>query len=300
MEKLKGYIVPILTPFQRDGSIDESAMRTNISYLIDEGIHGITLTGSFGEFAVLSAEERVRLYEVAVDEAAGRCAIVAGTADASTDSVIRLSKAASDVGVDGVLIVPPHYLLPSERDLRFHFELIDKAVSLPIVVYNNPPRVGVSMRPEFMAELARLEHVVSVKQSSVNFVDLLEMIRLTQDNDSFFTTNGQEHWATPALLMGAEAAYGISPLLIGRDCIDMYHCAKARDVERGQAIQMRVNVVRAALRRCEGTAVACLREMVNMRGLAGGFSRAPIADLSDEDKQILRQASKDVGVEKVG
>lgn len=72
MKEMKGYVVPILTPFNRDGSIDEQAMRQNISYLIDQGIHGITLTGSFGEFPLLSSEERIRLYEVAVDEAAGR------------------------------------------------------------------------------------------------------------------------------------------------------------------------------------------------------------------------------------
>ena len=297
--EMKGYIIPILTPFNRDGSIDEQAMRRNISYLIDEGIHGITLTGSFGEFALLSSRERIRLYEVAVDEAAGRCAIGAGTLHASTDEVIRLSQAAEKIGVDALMITPPYYLVPSPRDIKEHFRLIDKSVSLPIVIYNNPTRTGVSISPSLMLELSNLEHVVSMKQSSTFFFELLEIIRLTQGKRGFHVTNGQEIWALPALLMGAEAVYGVSPLVLGRDCIELYDCAKKGDLERGRAVQYRVNQIRAAVSSCEATPAAVLRELANMRGLAGGYSRAPIAEISDEDKAILEKMSQAVGIKKV-
>jgi len=299
MKEMKGYIVPIFTPFNRDGSVDEQAMRQNISYLIGEGIHGITLTGSFGEFPLLSSEERIRLYEVAVDEAAGRCAIIAGTAHASTAEVIRLSCAAEKIGVDGLMITPPYYLVPSERDVKEHFRQIDEGVSLPITVYNNPPRIGINMSPSFMLELSKLEHVVSMKQSSGFFFELLELIRLTQGMPGFHVTNGQEFWAFPAMLMGAEAAYGISPLLIGRECIDLYHCAMKGDVQRGRAIQLKVNQIRAALARCEATPAAALRELARARGLAAGYSRAPITELSDEDKKTLKEMSEAVPLEPV-
>lgn len=296
MKEMKGYIVPIFTPFNRDGSIDHAAMRQNVSYLIDEGIAGITLTGSFGEFPLLSTTERVGLYEIAVDEAAGRCTIIAGTSDASTDVVIQLSDAATKCGADGLMIVPPPYMLPSERDLSNHFRQIADRVSLPITVYNNPPRTGFSMSTDLLVELSGLDRIVSVKQSSQNFFDLLELIRLTTDEPAFWVTNGQEHWAFPALMMGAQAAYGVSPLLIGRECIDLYDCARRGDVQRGRAIQLKVNTIRAALRRCKATPAACIRELSNMRGLAGGYSRAPITELSAEDKQILRDASEVVGI----
>ena len=102
-------------------------MRTNIAYLIGEGIHGITLTGSFGEFPLLTEQERIRLYEVAVEEAAGRCTVIAGTAHARTDIVIELGDAAARVGMDGVMMTPPHYLRPSDDDLRLHFGRIAAA-----------------------------------------------------------------------------------------------------------------------------------------------------------------------------
>ena len=300
MKEMKGYIVPIFTPFNRDGSLDEPAMRQNISYLIAEGIHGITLTGSFGEFPLLTEEERIRLYEVAVDEAAGRCAVIAGTSHASTDQTVSLSEAAAAAGADGLMIAPPYYLLPSERDLLNHFRLIDRRVSLPITIYNNPPRTGINMSPLLLLELSGLEQVASVKQSSQNFFELLELIRLTRDTPGFHVTNGQEHWAFPALIMGAEAAYGISPLLLGRECIELFECARSGDVERGRAIQLKVNVIRAALKRCAATPAACLRELANIRGLAGGFPRAPVAELSDDDKQILRKMSETVKIESIG
>lgn len=299
MREMKGYIVPIFTPFNRDGSVDHGAMRHNMSYLIDEGIHGITLTGSFGEYPLLNVEERIALFEVAVDAAAGRCAVIAGTSDASTETVIRLSDAAAGSGADGLMIVPPSYLLPSERDLANHFRQIADRVSLPTTIYNNPPRTGFSMSTDLLIELSKLDRFVSVKQSSQNFFDLLELIRLTADDPGFWVTNGQEHWAFPAMMMGAEAAYGVSPLLLGRECIELYHCAQREDVQAGRALQLRVNIIRAALGRCQGTPAACIRELSNMRGLAGGHSRAPIAELSEEDKQILRQASAAVGIKPV-
>ena len=296
MREMKGYIVPIFTPFNEDGSVDHGAMRHNMSYLIDEGIHGITLTGSFGEYPLLSVDERIALFEVAVDAAAGRCAVIAGTSDASTETVIRLSDAAAASGADGLMIVPPSYLLPSERDLDNHFRQIAARVSLPVTIYNNPPRTGFSMSTDLLVELSKLDRFVSVKQSSQNFFDLLELIRLTDGRTDFWVTNGQEHWAFPAMMMGAEAAYGVSPLLLGRECIELYHCAQREDVQAGRALQLRVNIIRDALRRCQATPAACIRELSNMRGLAGGYSRAPIAELSDEDKQILREASEAVGI----
>lgn len=300
MKEMKGYIVPIFTPFNRDGSVDEGAMRQNMSYLIGEGIHGITISGSFGEFALLSSEERIRLYEVAVEEAAGRCAIIAGTPHASTAEVIRLSNAAEKAGVDGLMITAPYYLVPSERDVKNHFTLINDAVSLPIAVYNNPPRIGINMSPSLLMELSKLDKVVSIKQSAASFFELLELIRRTQGRPGFHVTNGQEHWAFPALMMGAEAAYGISPLLIGQECISLYDCAKKGDLERGRAIQLRVNEIRAALAGCEATPAAVLRFLANTRGLAAGYSRAPIAELSDDDKKILTDMSKSVQIKPIG
>ena len=206
-----------------------------------------------------------------------------------------MSEAAAKSGCDGLMIVPPPYLLPSERDLANHFQLIADRVSLPITIYNNPPRVGLSMSTGLLLELSQLDRVVSVKQSSQNFFDLLELIRLTADQPDFWVTNGQEHWAFPAMVMGAQAAYGVSPLLIGRECIDLYNCAQRNDVQGGRSIQLKVNIIRAALRKCDATPAACIRELANMRGLAGGHPRAPITTLSDADKQILQEASDAVG-----
>jgi 4-hydroxy-tetrahydrodipicolinate synthase len=299
MKDMKGYFVPIFTPFNRDGSIDEAAMRQNISYLIGEGIDGITMTGSFGEFPLLSSAERIRLYELAVDEVQGRTTVFAGTAHAQTEETIQLSQAAERAGVDGVMLIAPYYLLPSERDLREHFCAVAKSVTLPVKIYNNPPRTGVNMQPKFLVELSDLDNVVTIKQSSGSFFEVMELIRLTQGRPDFHVTNGQEMWAFPALLMGAQACYGISPLLLGRECIEMVACATRGDVQQGRAIQLRISIIRNALARCSATPAACVRELVNMRGLAGGYPRAPITELSEDDKTILREAGEQAKIQPV-
>ena len=296
MREAKGYMIPILTPFNKDGSIDEKGMRQNISYLIDEGIHGITLTGSFGEFPILTFEERIQLFEIAMDETAGRCAVIAGTAHAATAEVIKLNDAAERIGMDGVMVTQPYYLLPSERDIINHFSLISKKGSLPITVYNNGARTGINMGVPLLLELVKIDRVVSVKQSSSAMTELIGLIRQTKDIEGFFVTNGQEPRAFPALVMGAEASYGISPMLLGKECIDLYRCAKESDVETGRAIQLKIDAIRSTFAGCGCTPAAALKFLVNKRGLAGGYPRAPIAELSDDDKNRLSAIADKVGV----
>lgn len=296
---LHGYIMPLLTPFNADGSVDERGMCTNISYLIGEGIHGITLTGSFGEFPLLTEQERIRLYEVAAEEAAGRCAVIAGTAHARTEVVIELGDAAARIGMDGVMMTPPHYLRPSDDDLRLHFGRIAAAAALPITIYNNPPRVGINMSVALLVELSRLDNVATIKQSSPDLTDLIDLIDLADGQDGFFVTNGQEPRALPALVMGADANYGISPLMLGRECIGLYDCVRGGDLLRARAIQRKVNTIRRAFAAAAATPAAALRYLANKRGLAGGHPRAPIAELSDTDKRLLDRAADAAGMSAV-
>lgn len=296
---LHGYIMPLLTPFNADGSVDERGMRTNIAYLIGEGIHGITLTGSFGEFPLLTGQERIRLYEVAAEEAAGRCAVIAGTAHARTDVVIELGDAAARIGMDGVMMTPPHYLRPSDDDLRLHFGRIAAAAALPITIYNNPPRVGINMSVALLVELSRLDNVATIKQSSLDLTDLIDLIDLAGGQDGFFVTNGQEPRALPALVMGADANYGISPLMLGRECIGLYDCVRGGDLLRARAIQRKVNTIRRAFTAAAATPAAALRYLANKRGLAGGHPRAPITEPSDADKRLLDRAADAAGMSAV-
>ena len=155
------------------------------------------------------------------------------------------------------------------------------------------------MSPAFLTELSRLENVVTIKQSSDNFFDVMELIRLTKNQIGFHVTNGQEMWAFPALLLGAQACYGISPLLLGRECIAMYDAAISSDVDKGRAIQLRISIIRHALGKCDATPAACVRELCNMRGLPGRFARDPITELSDRDKAILAEAVQQAEIQSV-
>jgi 4-hydroxy-tetrahydrodipicolinate synthase len=197
------------------------------------------------------------------------------------------------------MITAPYYLLPSDKDLIYHFNNIAENTELPITVYNNPFRSGVNMNVALLVELSKMERVVTVKQSSKEFMELIDLIRLTENREDFFVTNGQETRAFPSFLMGAEASYGVSPLLLGQECIAMYDCAQKGDIERGKYIQFKVNKIRSAIAACRATPAAVLKELVNSRGLAGGYYRAPITELSDEDRKRLHEMSAEVGIQKV-
>jgi len=296
MEKLKGYIVPIFTIFNKDGSIDEEGMRSNISYLIKEGIHGIAIAGSNGEFPLLTFEEKVRLFKIGVDEAANRCKIIAGTTEVSTEATIRLSQAAEKAGVDHLMILAPYFIMPTERDIINHFQQISKKTSLPIMVYNNPGKSAVSLGPNLINELSKIDNVVTVKQSSSNFFELLEIIRITKGRNDFYVIGGREIWAFPSFVVGAEAVFGISPLILGRECIEMYECAKKGDIKRGMTIQYKVNLLRSVTfqMNARATIPALFKEIMNIKGMAGGYLRAPIMEVTDSDKKQLRQLLNDV------
>ena len=214
--------------------LDELAARTNLSHLISVGAHCVTLSGSFGEFPLLSEAERIRLFEVATEEAAGRCSIIAHTGAFDTATAVRLSQAAEKIGVDGLLINPPPFHGPVERDILDHYTQCSNSTTLPIIIYNNM-WAGVNLSQSIILELSHFDNVVLVKQSSNDFYDLLETIRLTKGRDDFFVTNGKEIRAFPGLLMGADAVYGVSPLLLGHECVSMYDCSKNGQVERGEA-----------------------------------------------------------------
>ncbi len=180
MTDFRGSHTVLATPFTADGSaIDTDALRQLINWQIESGSHGLIPLGSTGEFLSVSDDERRVILETAVDAANGRVPVLIGTADEWTDKAVRYSVEAQDAGADGLMIISPYYSSPTEDELFEHFRRISDAVSIPIMVYNNPNTANVDLRPEFVARLGNLENVRYIKESSGDISRVREIHRVS-------------------------------------------------------------------------------------------------------------------------
>ena len=178
-EPFRGSHTVMATPFTPGGeSVDIDALRRLVDWQIESGTHGLIPLGSTGEFLSVSDEERKQIVETVVEAANGRVPVLIGTADEWTDKAVRFSVEAQANGADGLMIISPYYSSPTEDELFEHFRRISDAVSIPVMVYNNPNTANVDLRPEFVARLGKLENVRYIKESSGDISRVREIHRI--------------------------------------------------------------------------------------------------------------------------
>lgn len=163
-------MVPHITPFRQNGEIDEEALRRCVDFWIENKIGGLVPCGSNGEAPYLSIDDRNRVVEIVVDEANGKVPVIAGTGSLSTEDTILLTKNAKDLGADAALVVTPFFFKLSDRELMAHYKSIVESVDIPMLLYNVPKFTGFNLEPRLVADLARLENVVGIKDSGGNLV----------------------------------------------------------------------------------------------------------------------------------
>lgn len=165
-KEIRGVIVPILTPLNADETVDTNSLRRLVNYLLDNGVHGIWVSGTTGEFASLSDQQRLVSMETVVDEVAGRVPIIANVSGGSTQLSLDLALAVQEMGLDGVAVTPPYYYPNAQDELLDHYRYISDRSGLPLWVYNIPQTVKTAVAPGTIATLAAEGAVVGVKDSS--------------------------------------------------------------------------------------------------------------------------------------
>lgn len=165
-KEIRGVIVPVLTPLNSDETVDTTSLRRLVNYLIDNGAHGIWVSGTTGEFAALSDKERIVSIETVVDEVAGRVPIIGNVSQPSTQLSIELALAVQESGLDGIAVTPPYYYPNAQDEILDHYRYIKDRVGAPLWVYNIPVTVKTAVAPGTVATLASEGAVVGVKDSS--------------------------------------------------------------------------------------------------------------------------------------
>jgi 4-hydroxy-tetrahydrodipicolinate synthase len=227
-----GVITALVTPF-RDGAVDEDALRRLVNEQIAAGIDGLVPVGTTGESPTLSHEEHIRVIKVVVEETRRRVPVIAGTGANATREAIELSRAAKQIGADGLLQVTPYYNKPTQDGLYRHFKAVVDEVPLPTVVYNVPGRTGCDLLPETVARLCELPAIVGVKEATGSAQRAAQII--ARCGDRLVVLSGDDATAFPLYALGARGCISVVSNAAPADMAAMWDAAAVGDWTRARA-----------------------------------------------------------------
>jgi 4-hydroxy-tetrahydrodipicolinate synthase len=286
MASISGVITAMVTPFDERGNLDLAAARRLARYLVDNGSHGLVVSGTTGEAPTLSDPEKLELLAAVRDEVGGEATVICGTGSNDTRHSAELTTAASQAGADAVLVVTPYYNKPNKAGLRAHFETVAEAAgSTPVVLYNIPSRCVINLDPAFMAELARIPNVVAVKQANNDELGPVEGLEVVAGNDNIFLR---------CLEMGGTGGILVSSHLVGPQMREIYEAATGGDLERAREIDASIQGI------YEATTVTAnpipVKTALEMLGVIGGRMRLPLVDADEEQRAAVRAALERQGL----
>jgi 4-hydroxy-tetrahydrodipicolinate synthase len=282
-------LTAILTPFNGDGSVNVDKFRELATYLVDHGSDGVVVAGTTGESPTLSDDEKLVLFAAAVDAVGDRATVVAGTGTYDTRHSAHLSERASELGVDGLLIVTPYYSKPPQRAIVRHFREIAAATDRPIVVYNIPSRVVVNIEPETIGELAEIENVVAVKQANG---DLAQAEHIVDVGLTLYA--GDDNLVFPFLGVGGTGGVCVHTHVWGPQTREMVRLYKTGDVEGAAALNDEMAPAYELLK--IQTNPIPIKAAMNLLGHELGGYRLPMVEPTEDELARVRDCLARAGV----
>ncbi len=204
----QGTFTAIVTPFRRDGSLDETALRALVDRQIEGGVDGLVPCGTTGESATMSTAEKIRVIEIVREQSNDRVLVLAGAGGNSTAAVLALAKQIDQVSVDGILIVVPYYNKPTQEGLYQHFATVADAVEAPVVMYNVPGRTSANMTAETALRLAEHGNIAGTKEASGALTQVMEIIR--DAPSGFSILSGEDNLAVPIIAIGGHGVVSVA------------------------------------------------------------------------------------------
>ncbi|OIQ07701.1 4-hydroxy-tetrahydrodipicolinate synthase [Moorella thermoacetica] len=289
----RGIIPAMATPTDAEGNINEGALRKLVNHLIDGGVHGLFPVGSQGEFFALTLEQKKKVIATVIDEAGGRVPVYAGTAALTTREAIETTKMARDLGVDAVSILTPFFTNLSQKEVMEYYLAIAEAVpDLPILLYSNPGRTKVPVAVETVKELAAVDNIVGIKDSSGDMSLTAEYIRVTRGMN-FHVLAGRDTLIYATLCYGGTGSITATANVDPRIPVEIYEAFMVGDHRRALEAQYRLAPLRLAFEL--GTFPVVIKEALNMIGIEAGPAIRPVGPMSAENRARLRQVLVEMG-----
>jgi len=299
MKQIRGFVPPMITVFKDDGSFNEEGMRKHVDFLIEKGVQGLIPCGSTGEFITMSIGERKQVAEVVIDEVKGRVPVYIHTGHASTKTTIELSKHAEKIGADGVMVIAPYYLPPTERELCEHYRSVAKSINIPLMIYNNVRYAGAELLPKDIAELAKEGVVSSVKEANGDPSRIHDLKYLCGDKLTVFY--GHDVCALESLLVGADGwIAGIGNLIpeCCRKLCDLTLIEKNIDKAREYWFKI-LPLINMCVKPKNGERpdwLQIIKKGLEMRGYPVGKPRRPLLPIREDDEKMLKAELTKLGL----
>ena len=291
--RLHGCGTALVTPFRRDGSLDEPALRSLVAWQVESGIDFLVPCGTTGETPTLTREEWLRVIKITVEIAGGRVPVIAGaTSNSTADAIEKAMAVAATPGVDVILTASPYYNKPTQEGQFQHFQAIAAAVRKPLLLYNVPGRTGANIEPATLARLAQIPNIIGVKEASGNISQIADVFNAVPD--TFLVFSGDDAITLPVIALGGAGIISVASNEIPSEMAAMTRAAldndwtKARRIHRRYLPLMQANFI-------ESNPLP-VKAVLAMMGRIGEYYRLPLVPMKQETRQKLEVIAAEAGV----
>ena len=287
--KFEGIYTPIVTPFYDDFSINKDAFADAVELLIEAGVHGIIIAGTTGEYYAETYEERIEMMQLGKDLIKGRVPVIMGTGAIRTEDSVQYAEEAKRIGADALLIATPPYAYPTSREISLHALAIERAANLPVMLYNYPGRMSVTMDEEVLDRLGRNPNFCAIKESSGD-IDRLHL--LARDYTHIQLACGMDDQALEYFAWGAKTWVCAGSNFAPEAHIALYQtCVINGDFTKGRRIMSAMLPLMRVLEQ-GGKFVQSIKHGLTLRGIDCGPPRKPLQPLNKDDKRELAEVIK--------
>ena len=287
----EGVATALVTPLNKDG-VDYPALKKLIEWQIEEGINALVICGTTGEGSTLTDGEHRAVLKFAVEVAAGRVTMIAGTGSNETDYAIDLSKYACEIGYDALLLVTPYYNKTTQRGLVAMYTAIADEVTKPIILYNVPSRTGVNIEPATYAQLAKHPRICAIKEASGNISKIVETAALVGDQVDIYSGNDDQ--IVPVMACGGKGVISVLSNVAPKATMEICNRFFAGDVAGAMELQKQYLPLTNALF-CEVNPIPVKAAMAAM-GFCENYLRLPLVTMEEDHRQTLLACMREVGI----
>ncbi len=294
--RIEGIFSPTITPLDEKERIDETAFVKQLNRLIDNGVHGIYLLGSSGEFTTLTNRERERAMDIATKTIAGRVPVICCVMDTSTQRVIQNIETAQQFDIDAVATTPGYYY-PStdDADIIQFYHAIAASTELPVLIYNIPSTAKTAIKPNIVAQLAdECNNIVGMKDSSGDWINCLNLLTLLGERDDFAIMIGSHFIIGAAVLFGADGGVVSISNVAPREAVALYNAAKARDIDEVHRLQKWL--LKLSKLYTYGQGVSGMKACLEIMGICKAYTTGPLLPLDAAAKIELKELLTELGL----
>jgi 4-hydroxy-tetrahydrodipicolinate synthase len=291
--QLSGLIVAVVTPFHDDASVDFGTLERHLNWLVERGVQAVMVAGTAGEYVSLSDQERKELAILAVRAVGKRVPVIVHTGHSNRDSMLALTRHAEEAGADAVMLVPPSVVRPTQGEIESYFREAAAAVSIGVVVYNNPGRVCVGIGVDTLLRLSEVPNIVALKDSSRNLAEITRVI--DQAGDHLSVLSGETDFFLSTLALGGRGGILTMVNFAPGLHLELVEAFQSGDLRRARSANRKLLELSSVLS-AEGKYHAAVKAAMRLMGMPAGGPRLPLTDVSAESEARIRGELERLGL----